>query len=1069
MLTKPSLYPLWIYLLLLYLTPSIFAKQQKSDGEIGHLLDKADALMGEGQDSAAYPLIIKADSLLELKSDEASALLKDKLLGDYYFGLRDYKQARLAYENVLKNNRLNLETTLGVKTARAINDLGIVYYRLGELNLAKQAHYRSIELYKHYGDKEGLTFNYGNLAIISREQRNLDSAIYYSQKTREVAIEIKDTLSIGISHIRLGRIYGTNREEIKGINELRKAIEVLEGPDYERFSNSAKSSLSVFYYQIGDYSSAKKILFELADYYEKKNVPLYKRRYFSELADLYVHTKQLDSADFYLDKEFQVLQENKSVKRLANYYEIKGKVLRARGNYTEALDSHKKALELYAGKYIATSGGTMLSIANVYNLLNEPQKTLEWVNKALTIFGDKINEGSLSLSYELRYKAYKSLNQPAKALEFMELFHKQKSKFHSNENKMEIARIEYQNQLEREKALEQALQEKKDLAYQQQLDRQQWVVFSTIGASLLLGLILVILYRSYQAKQKANIQLEESAEELKTMNTNLIEVREKERSLTEELQTAYEQLQELDNSKTRFFTNISHELRTPLTLIIGMLERLRGKVNSEDVKDILVATQHSKLLHQLINQLLDITKLDANKMELNIRQEPIIRLLKSYLFSFESLADQKKIKLDFKSNQTHYDGYLDRQALEKIIYNLLSNAYKFTPENGEIRMSVDIHDGFGTITIEDTGIGIPQAQLPYIFDRFYQADKSLSKQEGTGIGLTLVKELIELHKGKIDVNSKEGVGTSFIVQLPISPAAYQPDELAKSPQAEGYQQVIEPLGTPSYASKKQEAAEIPKDGNKPLVLLVEDHADLQELIKGELMDDYHIIQAFDGEEGASMALEQVPDLIISDVMMPQKDGFELCAELKQDQRTSHIPIILLTARAEQADKLQGLETGADDYLAKPFDQQELQIRVRNLIQSRETLKKRFAEKTELVMIQPSEVAHNATDQAFMENLMDVLEQNYANEHFNPDQIADLTKLNKRQLNKKLNAMLDTSASKLLQNFRLQKAKELLNDQALRVGEISFMVGFSSHSYFNRTFKSKFGITPKEYQLNLKSI
>lgn len=576
-----------------------------------------------------------------------------------------------------------------------------------------------------------------------------------------------------------------------------------------------------------------------------------------------------------------------------------------------------------------------------------------------------------------------------------------------------------------------------------------------LAASNLAGELLG-LNKSLEGKvEERTLEIKEQREELRVQRDQI-------GIQAEKLRSANQQLQELDMAKTRFFANISHELRTPLTVILGNLRQLKtGVTGTSNEKHVEVSERQSILLTQLINQLLDITKLEAGKMKLNIRKESLIKLLRSYVYAFESLMAQKNIQLNFISNLSDYEGYVDRKALEKIMYNLLSNAYKFTEINGRIDVEAHIIDQQIYIAVKDTGVGISESQLEHIFDRFYQVDSPMEKKhEGTGIGLALVKELVELHQGTIKVDSIEGQGTRFVITLPS-----QIDCMKDEPS--DYQVVEDELMNPTVLQpihpNKEEVQLKPASTKAPLILVVEDHPDLQELIREEL-SAYRVIQAFDGKQGVEMALEHVPDFIISDVMMPHKNGFELCELLKNDQRTSHIPIVLLTARAEQEDKLHGLQLGADDYLAKPFDSRELKIRIDNLIQLREQLQQRFATKTELVVFKPEEVVYNSADQIFVDELQQLLEENYHKEGFGVDDFAECMNLSKRHLNRKLNAMMNSSASKLLQNYRLQKASELLHYPNLLVGEIGFKVGFSSRAYFNKCFRDKFGVTPKSYQL-----
>lgn len=584
--------------------------------------------------------------------------------------------------------------------------------------------------------------------------------------------------------------------------------------------------------------------------------------------------------------------------------------------------------------------------------------------------------------------------------------------------------------------------------------------------------MLILAYWNKKTYNKAN----QLSNELAVLNKGLEaevekrtqEVHHQKNKISEQaeaLTKANEQLQELDEVKNRFFANISHELRTPLTLILGGVSNIKKQNHIED-KSLKLIEKQSNLLQQLINQLLDLTKLESGKMELNLTKESIVRLLKGYFYSFESLAVPKEVELLFQCNVTESHVYIDKKAFEKIIYNLLSNAHKFTPKSGQVSMEVEVMDNQLSIVITDTGIGIPQNQLPYIFDRFYQVDDSLKRNfEGTGIGLALVKELVELHAGTIQVTSQEGIGSTFHLSIPVKHAEEMMDDVPLEQQ----EVIIEmPIIAEQASENVLEHTYEPSSSDKAIVLVVEDHPELQQLIADELKDEFTVIRANDGEQGIAMAISHIPDLIVSDVMMPHKNGYDLCAYLKKDERTSHIPIVLLTARAAQEDKIQGLEIGADDYLAKPFDPKELQIRVQNLIQNRMLLREKFSKKQDILIYKPEEVVENELDRGFIDKYLDVIERSYVDETFGVDQIADALNISKRQLHRKLNAISGVTPGKMLQNFRLQKAKELLLQKEVQVKEVSFSVGFSSQSYFIKCFKNQFGITPKEFQNNTQN-
>lgn len=528
-----------------------------------------------------------------------------------------------------------------------------------------------------------------------------------------------------------------------------------------------------------------------------------------------------------------------------------------------------------------------------------------------------------------------------------------------------------------------------------------------------------------------------------------------------ELKITQAKLKELDQLKSRFFANISHEFRTPLTLILGQIDSVMSE--NIDVKEkgkLQVANRNAKRLLDLINQLLDLSKLEAGSMELNAGQHNIASFLKSLFYSFESLAEQQKITLKFESECENIPVLFDQDKMEKIFYNLISNAFKFVSSNGEISVSLKIIEEAAEIRIKDTGSGIPSDRLPYIFDRFYQVDDSASrKHEGTGIGLALTKELIELHKGSISVMSVLGEGSEFIIRLPKGDYKTQTkvninrrpelslnvrDTVEANPSTTGSKSIIPPASP----------------ANREIILIVEDNYDVRSYVSELLVNEYKVTEAPDGEQGISLAKDQIPDLIITDVMMPGMDGFQFSTKIRSDVKTSHIPIIMLTAKAGINDKIEGLETGIDAYITKPFSAKELRVRVKNLIYQRKQLRKRFSKST---VIKPSEVTAVSMDRKFLEKAISVVEQNFENPQFSVENLADEVNMSISQLNRKLNALVAQSAGRLIRSLRLQRAADLLRQNADTVAGICYRVGFNDQGYFGRVFKRQFGVSPTGYR------
>jgi len=543
-----------------------------------------------------------------------------------------------------------------------------------------------------------------------------------------------------------------------------------------------------------------------------------------------------------------------------------------------------------------------------------------------------------------------------------------------------------------------------------------------------------------------------------------------------------EKLKEVDHLKSRFFANISHEFRTPLTLIIEPLREMVSGKFKENLKgqyDIML--RNSKRLLRLVNQLLDLSKLESGMMTLKAEEYELIPFLKGVVSSFESQATHQKLRLRFIDETEKGDDhsplliYFDQEKLEQIIFNLLANSFKFTPEQGDVSVRV----GFGKlinsnkaiyITFKDTGIGIPEDRLPFVFNRFYQLDTSdTRKHEGTGIGLALTKELVELHHGEISVTSQIGIGTEFTIRLPMGRDHLNHGEIKgkieiTEPQKPSRIQVEHQFTTDQKEEKYSDTREYvnPSKGKqkKELIIVVDDNADVRSYIRQHLQPLYEVVEARDGAEGVAISIETIPDLIISDVMMPKMDGYELCRILKKDIKTSHIPVILLTAKASEEHKIEGLETGADDYLIKPFNSNELQVRIKNLVDLRRKLQDKYHKD---FLLKPSKVTVESMENEFLRHACVKVEQHLADPEFNIEQFAEELFMTRANLHRKLRALTDQSPSQFTRSIRLKHAAQLLKQHGATITEIAYDVGFSSSAYFSKCFKEQYGLSPQKYK------
>jgi len=519
-------------------------------------------------------------------------------------------------------------------------------------------------------------------------------------------------------------------------------------------------------------------------------------------------------------------------------------------------------------------------------------------------------------------------------------------------------------------------------------------------------------------------------------------------------------LEEVDQMKSSFYANISHEFRTPLMLILGPADKIISTVTDDDLKKQagLVKNNANRML-ALINQLLDLSRIEAGKVTLKATIGNLAQFVKGLTMEFESIAEKKDITLSLVFQKDKVMAYYDREKMEKIITNLLSNAFKFTPEGGTITVSMkQSNDNYIGIFIKDTGIGIPKNELSKIFDRFYQVDGSHTKEyEGTGIGLALTRELVELHQGKIFIDSEEGNWTEVKLSFPLGKDHLLDDELVESSDFD--ERKIEPVEKEFGQTVLNIEESYPEDlADKTIVLIVEDNADLREFMKNALEENYHVEEAANGEQGLRKAEKFIPDLIISDIMMPKMDGREMTTKLKQDEKTSHIPVILLTAKSDQESKLEGLALGADDYLIKPFDTKELLARIKNLIDMRKILQEKFSAGA---IIKPRKEKSNlsAIDEKFMSRIMAVIEEHLSEENFSIEEFGKDVGMSRSQIHRKLKALTGKSTSVYLRSVRLARAKQMIEDKIATISEISYMVGFSSPAYFSRCYKDEFGNPP----------
>ena len=528
---------------------------------------------------------------------------------------------------------------------------------------------------------------------------------------------------------------------------------------------------------------------------------------------------------------------------------------------------------------------------------------------------------------------------------------------------------------------------------------------------------------------------------------------------TTTIEAQRQELATLDEAKSRFFANVSHEFRTPLTLTLGPLEDLQseahGSLSPAAHESVDLALRNSRRLLHLVNQLLDVAKLEAGELTLDRSPLDLGPWLASLALAFTPLAERRRTAFTVETPDEPVVVSADPDALEGVVANLLSNAFKFTPAGGSVALSLVAEGGVARLAVADTGPGVPADALPHLFERFYRVDESASDvQAGTGIGLALARDLVDLHGGTIDVESTQGVGSRFVVALPLTDEAAAPTPPV-------------PARAVAYSVERAEAPgpDDVGDPDRTTVLVVDDNADVRRYVRSHLEATYRVVEAADGQEGVEVARERLPDCVVSDVMMPRLDGFGLVRALRADPATDFLPVILLTAKATEADKLGGLGEGADDYLVKPFNVRELQARVENLIRQRQRLRLRFSGDgppggggPSTVPVEPAPTL-GADEAAFLDEVRAVIEANLADEAFSVDALADAVAQSRSTLHRRLKAVAGTTPQAFIQEMRLARAAALLSERAGTVSEVAYGVGFKSVSHFSRAFGARYGVPP----------
>jgi signal transduction histidine kinase/DNA-binding response OmpR family regulator len=874
--------------------------------------------------------------------------------------------------------------------------------------------------------------NQGYLYFLNYDIKN---AILLFEKSAKKALKIKDYENYEAAKTQLIQTYLNTSDIENGEKELNALL------NFKKINNLKKDFEYIHFY-FGQLNVLKSFNNTALEYFllsEKKMIEnhskdiSFKISINTMICAMYSNLKSFDKAREYSDKTLTIANETKDVYEIAKVNLRRGFLETSAKNYTIAQKYLQKSYDFYkkTGNKIYESSSAQF-LAKVYFQLKDYPKSLKYSNIAIDFFSKNNDDNNYAIALANRAKVMlnnsdfknarqdinlakslintdskdyaevidaeieysKKTNNVNDVIKFIDLKDSINSNLIKKTDLIKLTELEAKYQTQKKEQQIKLLSTQNELA-----QKQKYIYIALLGLLALLGVSLFYAYRN-------------------------------------KIKTA-QKLNELNELKSRFFANISHEFRTPLTLIKSPVQSLQAEISDENQKNKLhLIDKNSNRMLELVDQLLELSKLDSGKLKLILKEGNIGLFLNSIVESFSFQAKENKLSFTSTIEKNSENHHFDKDVIEKIVTNLLSNAIKYTPENEKIDFSSTIADNQLRLVVSNSCSTLKKEEVSKLFERFYQKNET---QQGVGIGLALVKELVDLYKGTIATTLENGQ-LSFMVNVPLTEAH---ENAVSMPTKE--------------TTPKSENVII--DSELPVLLIVDDNAEIRSILKDIFKENYQILEAEDGEQALKIAKKEIPDCIISDVMMPKMDGFEFTKQIKTNELTSFIPVILLTAKTSDEAHLEGLKSTADAFLTKPFNNEIVKETVIQLIAERKKLHTRYSQE---LVLRPVDIVINSVEEKFIEKLQLILSKELANADFSADDFANSIGMSRMQLHRKLKSLLGVSATEFLRNERLKASTELLKKGKANISEIAYSVGFNDVSYFSKCFKEMYHCTPTEY-------